>query len=150
MTLVLPKVLRNATHRLSAMFVQPHVRMLMYVPMLGSCYYADPNIDALFLHLLLASYPMFDFDETMFCACILQFSFVHGWRCSIRANHTPAKSRDHEIVRAERKVSKGRPETLPKSCSVITHPRCGVKSYVTRDPQPNVISMNFHSCGPHT
>ena len=34
--------------------------------------------------------------------------------------HTRAKSRDREIVRAQRKVSKGRPKTSPKSCSVVT------------------------------
>ena len=37
--------------------------------------------------------------------------------------HTPAKSRDYEIVRAEKKVSKGRPNTPPKSCSVVTNPQ---------------------------
>jgi hypothetical protein len=36
--------------------------------------------------------------------------------------HTRAKSRDHEIVRAQKKVSKGRPAKSlpPKSCSVVT------------------------------
>jgi hypothetical protein len=34
--------------------------------------------------------------------------------------HTRAKSRDHEIVRAQSKVSKGRPNIPPKSCSVVT------------------------------
>ena len=34
--------------------------------------------------------------------------------------HTRAKSRDHEIVRAQMKVSKGRPNTPPKSCGVVT------------------------------
>ena len=48
--------------------------------------------------------------------------------------HTQAKSRDYEIVRAQMKVSKGRPNTTPKSCRVVT------------DPQPNAISMNFYSC----
>ena len=33
--------------------------------------------------------------------------------------HIWAKSRDHEIVRAQKKVSKGRPNTPPKSCSVV-------------------------------
>ena len=42
--------------------------------------------------------------------------------------HTRAKSCDHEIVRAQKKVSKGRPKTPPKLCSV--------KSYVT-DPSTN-------------
>jgi hypothetical protein len=45
--------------------------------------------------------------------------------------HTRAKSRDHEIVRAERKVSKGHPKTPPKSCSVSWTLKCNVKSYVT-------------------
>jgi hypothetical protein len=34
--------------------------------------------------------------------------------------HTRAKSRDHEIVRAQKKVSKGRPNTPPKSYIVVT------------------------------
>jgi hypothetical protein len=36
--------------------------------------------------------------------------------------HTRVKSRDHEIVRAQEKVSKGRPKTPPKSCRVVTDP----------------------------
>ena len=37
--------------------------------------------------------------------------------------HTRAKRRDHEIVRAQKKVSKGRLETPPKSCSAVTDPQ---------------------------
>ena len=37
--------------------------------------------------------------------------------------HTRAKSRDHEIVRAQKKVSKGRPNTPPTSCSVVMDPQ---------------------------
>jgi hypothetical protein len=37
--------------------------------------------------------------------------------------HTRAKSRDHEVVRAQKKVSKGRPKTPPKSCSVVMDPQ---------------------------
>ena len=37
--------------------------------------------------------------------------------------HTRAKSHDHEIVRAQKKVSKGRPNTPPKSCSVVMDPQ---------------------------
>ena len=38
--------------------------------------------------------------------------------------HTRAKSRDHEIVRAPKQVSKGRrPKTPSKSCSVVTDPQ---------------------------
>ena len=44
-------------------------------------------------------------------------------------------SRDHEIVRAKKKVSKGCPNTPPKSCSVVTY------------PQPNAISMHFYRFG---
>ena len=45
--------------------------------------------------------------------------------------HTRAKSRDHEIVRAQKKVSKGRPNTPPKSCSVLKDARvsCEVICY---------------------
>ena len=32
-------------------------------------------------------------------------------------------SRDHEIVRAQKKVSKGRPNTPPKSCSAVPDPQ---------------------------
>ena len=49
--------------------------------------------------------------------------------------HTRAKSREHEIVRAQMKVSKGRPKT-PQSHVVWTQTlKCSVKSYVT-GPQP--------------
>jgi hypothetical protein len=37
--------------------------------------------------------------------------------------HTQAKSRDQEIVRAQKKVSRGRPMIPPKSCSVVTEPQ---------------------------
>ena len=38
--------------------------------------------------------------------------------------HTGAKSRDHDILRAHKKVSEGRPNAPPKSsCSVVTDPQ---------------------------
>jgi hypothetical protein len=37
--------------------------------------------------------------------------------------YTRAKSCDHAIVRAQKKVSKGRPNTPPNSCSVVTDPQ---------------------------
>ena len=40
-----------------------------------------------------------------------------------RPLHTQAKSHDHDITRAQKKVSKGRPNTPPKSCSVVTDPQ---------------------------
>jgi hypothetical protein len=35
--------------------------------------------------------------------------------------HTRPKGRNHEIVRAQKKVSEGRPKSPPKSCSVVTY-----------------------------
>ena len=37
--------------------------------------------------------------------------------------HTQAKSRDHDIVKTQKKVSKGRPNTPPKSSSVVKDPQ---------------------------
>ena len=51
--------------------------------------------------------------------------------CALGPLHTRAKSRDHEIVRARKKVSKGCPEAPPKSCSVVTDLKYNVKPYVT-------------------
>ena len=45
------------------------------------------------------------------------------WRLSLGPFHTRTKSRDHEVMRAQKKVSKGRPNTPPKSCSVVTDPQ---------------------------
>jgi hypothetical protein len=53
----------------------------------------------------------------------------HTWHCQscnlrrvvvgLGPLHTRAKSRDHEIVRAQKKVSKVRPYTPPRSCGVV-------------------------------
>jgi len=46
--------------------------------------------------------------------------------------HARAKSRDHEVVGVQKKVSKGRTKTPPKSCSVKSQTlKCSVKSCVT-------------------
>ena len=37
--------------------------------------------------------------------------------------HIQAKSHDHDIVRAQKKVSKGHPNTPPKPCSVVMDPQ---------------------------
>jgi hypothetical protein len=37
--------------------------------------------------------------------------------------HTRAKSRDHVIVRAQKRVSKGRPKTPLKTCIVVMDPQ---------------------------
>ena len=41
----------------------------------------------------------------------------------VKTLHTRVTSRDHEIVRAQKKASKGCPKTPPKSCSVVTDPQ---------------------------
>ena len=61
--------------------------------------------------------------------------------------HTRAESRDHEIMRAQNKVSKGRPNTPPNSCSVVTDPQGSYEVICDPGPQPNAISVNFYSCG---
>ena len=43
-------------------------------------------------------------------------------RTDIRVSSTRPKSRDHEIVRAQKKVFKGHPNTPPKSYSVVRDP----------------------------
>ena len=61
--------------------------------------------------------------------------------------HTRAKSRDHDIVRAPKKVSQGRPKSPPTSCSVVTDPRVQCEVLCDWGPQLNVISMDSCSCG---
>ena len=50
--------------------------------------------------------------------------------------HTRAKSHDHEIVRAQRKMSKGHFKRPPKSCTIVWSwtLKCSVKSDVTGPP----------------
>jgi hypothetical protein len=51
-----------------------------------------------------------------------------------RPLHTHPKSRDHETMRAQKEVSKGRPKTLPKPCIVVTDPLTFTfESKVSRD-----------------
>ena len=57
--------------------------------------------------------------------------------------HTRAETCDHEIVRSQRKSV---PTHLQNHVVWSWTFRCTVKSYVTGDPQPNAISMNFYSC----
>jgi hypothetical protein len=69
-----------------------------------------------------------------FCRCFIAYLLLRlefcWWKLekmkkepSLGPLHTQAKSRDHEIVRAQKKVSKGRPNTPPTSCSVVTDPQ---------------------------
>ena len=43
-----------------------------------------------------------------------KYGWIHTMRHRKHTKHTRAKSRDHEVVRARMKVSKGRPNTPPK------------------------------------
>ena len=56
-----------------------------------------------------------------------------GWFV-VRANSHTSQEPWPRNCESQKKVSKGRPKTLPKSCDVVT------------GPQPNTISMNFYSC----
>jgi hypothetical protein len=58
-------------------------------------------------------------------ALTLQWSRAFSLVCEValRALHTQAKNRDHDIVRAQKKVSKRRPKTPPKSWSVVRDPQ---------------------------
>ena len=64
--------------------------------------------------------------------------------------HTRAQSRDHGIVRAQKKVFKGRPNTPPKSCIVVTDPQ--VYCEVICDHALNKIIFQWISihADPHT
>ena len=61
--------------------------------------------------------------------------------------HTRAKSRDHEILRAQKKVCKGRLKTPPTSCHGVTDSSSAMWSHMWSGPQPIAISTNFYSCG---
>jgi len=56
---------------------------------------------------------------------VFYFFMSSGMWCALNKGHfyTQAKSRDHETVRAEKKVLQGRPNTPPISCSVVTDPK---------------------------
>ena len=49
--------------------------------------------------------------------------FKNGRGRGIRATSHTSQGGDHNIVRAQKKVSKGRPNTPPKSCSAVTDPQ---------------------------
>ena len=58
-----------------------------------------------------------------FCGKCVPLALVDCLRALVNAtggHFTQAKSRDHGIVRAQKKVSKGRPNAPPKPCSVVT------------------------------
>ena len=61
--------------------------------------------------------------------------------------HIRVKIRDHEMVRAQRKVSKGRPYTPPKSCSVVMDPRVSCEVICDRALDQMLFQWFFYSCG---
>ena len=65
--------------------------------------------------------------------------------------HTQAMSRDHEIVRAQKKVSKGFPRHLQNHVVWSQTPKCSVKSYVTRPSTKCYLlqQISIHA-SPHT
>ena len=83
-----------------------------------------------------------------FCRSQLNFGSQYLPRGATKASpsqgplHTRANSCDHEIVRAQKKVSKGRPNTPPNSSVWSRTLECSVWPW----PQPNVVSMIFYSC----
>ena len=70
--------------------------------------------------------------------------------CDLGPLPTWAKSHDREIVSARKKVSKGRSNAPPKSCSVVTDSQ--VSCEVTRDQALNHIVYQWIAihAGPHT
>ena len=85
-----------------------------------------------------------------------QFVIVHGTTTTTNLIegplHARAKPCDHEIVRAQKQVSKGRcPNTPPTSCTACGHgPSSVVWCHMWPGPAPNAISMNVYSNGSHT
>ena len=65
----------------------------------------------------------FEVTRCMFVACLLCQQEALHWLWYLGPLHTQAKSHDHEIVRAQKKVFKCRSMTPPKSCSVVTDPQ---------------------------
>ena len=69
--------------------------------------------------------PMFDLSkQIMEFTYTLNININQAVQTEKRQIHplTRAKSRDHEIVRAQKNVSECRPVTPPKSCSVVMDP----------------------------
>ena len=60
--------------------------------------------------------------------------------------HTRAKSRDHDIVRAQRKCPKAVPTHLQHHVVWSQTFKSSVKPYATKAPT-NAISINLYSCG---
>ena len=64
--------------------------------------------------------------------------------------HTRAKSCDHEIVRAQKKVAKGRPKAPPKSCSVVMDPQVWCEAIWNWSLNQMLFQQISIHAGPHT
>jgi hypothetical protein len=64
--------------------------------------------------------------------------------------HKRAKSCDHEIVRAQKKSSKGCPKTPPKSCSVVTDPQVWCEVICDRVLNQMLFQWIFIHADPYT
>ena len=93
-------------------------------------YYANIQVQAYFMILKISSWghQSLDFkDHGSFGTASLPSATRHEFFLGVwilEPLHTRAKSRDHEIVRAQKKVSKGhRPKRPPQPCSVVIDPQ---------------------------
>jgi hypothetical protein len=89
---------------------------------------------------------MFSTKSDLYVNCMKTLTFEHEYLIQVERHpmvhfiglafttlgslHTQAKSRDHEIVRAQKKVSKCHPKTPPKYVVWSWILKCSVKSYV--------------------
>ena len=61
--------------------------------------------------------------EGYFFIFLMAFESLLSFFVTLGPLHTRARSHAHEIARAQKKVSKGRPNTPPRSCCVVTDPQ---------------------------
>ena len=94
-------------------------------------------------------------EASVFCTWNVIFKDGHFRWCTKLGNtdleplHTRAKSRDHEFVRAQKKVSKGRPNTPPKSSSVVTDPLVSCEVICNRALNQMLFQWISIHAGPH-
>ena len=81
---------------------------------------------------------------------VVWIMFSHTWANKGHLTHEPRTVTMNEIVRAQMKVSKGRPKTLPKSRSVVTDPQVYCEAICDRALDQMLFqSISIHA-GPHT
>jgi hypothetical protein len=72
----------------------------------------------------------------------MAWQFPSPTRVSLEPLRIQAKSHDHELVRAQMRVSKGRPNTPPHSCSVVTNPQVSLNLGLLSDPISNLFFLH--------